>query len=479
MRPSVVVLAILTACGGHGSAVPPDGETSDAPPDAGFPACHELASTPRAVPMHMTGTLAGADLEAPLHCATVDAPYGVETDGPDAVVPIEGLVPGQTYVVHLTSTADLGFYVVTGCDTASGPSDTECLLFEDAQPTEEVGSFVAPSSTVYVVVDYYKTSAPADATFGLDVYPQTCTQSAQCGGATPACVDGECVECVTSFDCSSPTAPVCEPRMHTCVAGVDGCSADDAGEPANDGPAGATVMAIDGLGHGSVAAEICSMPSSESDFIAFDVTTVGETWTVSLAWTGSPDLDMAIFDATGNTMGLSFWEQPESIELSYLPVGRYYIEVTQFAPGTSADPVSYTVNATRTLGTGCTTTADCAADYRNQLYRGSCDAGACVRIDGNGMVPTGGACDSTDDCAAGRCPSFFFVANADTREVCEPTCSNDVDCGHGFVCTTYLTTNFCVAKCTDDEQCPTLVDEQPATGPWSRLTCDVASGRCQ
>jgi hypothetical protein len=268
--------------------------------------------------------------------------------------------------------------------------------------------------------------------------------------------------------------------MHACVAGADSCSSDDAGEPGNDGPAGAAVLTVDGLGHGSVAAKICSMPSSESDFIAFDVTTVGETWALSLAWTGSPDLDMAIFDATGNAMGLSFWEQPESIELTYLPVGRYYIEVTQFAPASSTDPVSYTVTATRTLGTGCATTADCAAVYRNQLYRGSCDAGACVRIEGDGAVPTGGACDSNDDCAAGRsCPSFFFVANSDTREVCEPTCSNDIDCAHGFVCTTYLTTNFCVAKCTDDEQCPTLLNEQPATGPWSRLTCDVASGRCQ
>jgi hypothetical protein len=46
------------------------------------------------------------------------------------------------------------------------------------------------------------------------------------------------------------------------------------------------------------------------------------------------------------------------------------------------------------------------------------------------------------------------------------------------VCTTYLTDNFCVQKCTTDAQCPTAIDTQPQIGPWSRLSCDLPSGRC-
>jgi Cys-rich repeat protein len=85
------------------------------------------------------------------------------------------------------------------------------------------------------------------------------------------------------------------------------------------------------------------------------------------------------------------------------------------------------------------------------------------------------------DCAAGlSCSSFFFVANADTRDVCEPGCTSDAQCGAGYVCTTYLQQNFCVQQCTADAQCPTSVDSQPTSGqPWYRLTCDVATGRCQ
>ena len=128
------------------------------------------------------------------------------------------------------------------------------------------------------------------------------------------------------------------------------------------------------------------------------------------------------------------------------------------------------------------TAADCAAEYDNQVFRGNCDAGACVSIDGAAAVPETGACDSQSDCAAGLdCPSFYFVAGADTREVCARTCMNDGDCtalGANYVCTTYLQANFCVQKCTSDLQCPTAVGTPPSFGPWYRLSCSVATGHC-
>jgi hypothetical protein len=471
-----LALVALAACSGggssHGVDAAPD-SVVDAPPD--YPACHELAQPGNSLPVHVSGTLAGADLEAPASCATVDAPYGIESAGPDSVVRVDGLAPGTTYVVRLVSGADLAFYVVTGCSTATGPSTDECQLFVDATAEHrEVATFTATATIEYVVIDYYQSHPPPDASWTLDVYAQGCTADAQCSGATPVCDDGRCVECTTSFDCASADAPRCDPTTDSCTAGTDQCLTDDTGEPANDGPAGAPVIAPDGTSNGM----ICSVPDSEADYVAFDVTSLGETWDLGLAWSGTRDLDLEVFDATGTALGVSFWEQPEHVRLTYLPLGRYYARVTEFQG--DATGVAYTLTAQRTAGTGCTSSADCAAEYRNQIFRGACQGGACVAIDGAGAVAKGGACDSLSDCATDlSCSSFFFVANADTRDVCEPTCASDADCDTGYVCTTYLSQNFCVQKCTTDAQCPTALDSQPASGqPWSRLSCDVATGRC-
>ncbi|HET9989896.1 MAG TPA: hypothetical protein VFQ65_15305, partial [Kofleriaceae bacterium] len=94
----------------------------------------------------------------------------------------------------------------------------------------------------------------------------------------------------------------------------------------------------------------------------------------------------------------------------------------------------------------------------------------------------GNSCDSQSDCAAGlACPSFYFVENAATRDVCARTCNTESDCdplGSNYTCTTYLQHNFCVQKCTDDLQCPTVIGSQPVTGPWYRLSCQLSTGRC-
>jgi hypothetical protein len=198
---------------------------------------------------------------------------------------------------------------------------------------------------------------------------------------------------------------------------------------------------------------------------------------------GARDLDLVVYDATGTEVGLSYWEQPEQVSLTYLPLGRYYARVREFVSTADASPVAYTLSAQRTAGAPCASSADCAAEYRNQIYRGSCSAGACIAIDGAGAVAAGGACDSQSDCGlALSCPSFFFVADSDTRDVCAGACADDAACaamGADYVCTTYFSNNFCVQKCTGDEQCPTIVAQQPSgAAPWKRLTCEVATGRC-
>jgi hypothetical protein len=476
-------LLVIAACGDGGTAVP-DARAADAAIDASpvYPACREFDGLSATVPVHLVGTLSAPDVQSPAQCTAIDAPYGVESAGPDTVVRIDGLTPGSAYVVQLASAADLGFYVVTGCSTPTGPSQSECMLFVDASAgTEEVGRFVAKGPSAYVVVDYYASHTPANQTFTLDVYAETCSTGAQCSPSAPVCRRGKCVECASSFDCKSAQLPRCDTTAAACVGGVAGCTTDDAVEPADDGPAGARALVLDDSGGATATGEVCSFPRSEADFYKLEVSSPGETWDFSLAWTGTRDLDLEVFDATGVAIALSYWEQPETARVTYLAPGTYYVKVTDFSAQTAVS-VDYTLTAQRTPGTGCTSRADCASEYRNQVWRGACVAGACVRIDGAGLVAEGGACDSRSDCGSGlACPSFFFTADADTRAVCARTCTSDSACaplGASYVCTTYLITNFCVQKCTSDAQCPTSLDSRPTSGPWYRLRCDVASGRC-
>lgn len=488
MRGCLVAVLVAAACGG-GTGVPTaDGGASDATSGdaASYPACAGFDASAVSVPARVISALGTAEVESPAACASVNAPFGIESAGPDRVIPLTNLTAGTPYVVRVTSASDLAFYVVTGCSTPTGPAADQCLLFEDATSGDrEVGRFVAADVTAYVVVDFYASSAPANLAFTLDVYAEQCAgeMSAHpaCGGGTPACFEGQCVGCVTSFDCPSADAPVCGGHQ-SCVAGVDTCTSDGLDEPSNDGPAGATPIVLDGLGDSTVTGKICSSPRTEADFLAFDVTTLGETWELQLAWLGNRDLDLTIYDPAGKELGMSYWEQPERVQLTYLPLGRYLVRVREF--GSVADPaaLAYTLTTRRTLGSACTSTADCADEYRNQIYRGSCFAGACVEIAGAGAITEGGACDSQSDCAAGlQCPSFYFVADSDTRETCAPGCTTDTECasfGADHVCTTYLTNNFCVQRCTENDHCPTSTSSRPALGPWVRLACDIPSGRC-
>ncbi|HTL36840.1 MAG TPA: hypothetical protein VL326_27080 [Kofleriaceae bacterium] len=490
MRQVVVLLAVTLAGACGDSATParpdapldPDAPSIDTPPV--YPACAEFMQTGVSSPAHVLGTLSAANVESPSTCASVDAPFGVESAGPDSVIRIDGLQIGTPYIVRLDSADDLAFYVASGCSTASGPAANECALFVDASSgSREVGRFVATAATEYVVVDYYQSTPPADLSYTLDVYAEACSSDAQCSGATPACVDGQCVECDSSFDCTNVAKPACNRDTNLCVAGNQLCTPDGTGEPANDGPSGAVAIVLDSGGQALVTGDICQpdVPLVEADFFKFQVTTVGDTWDIGLNWPGNRDIDLRVYDAQGEQVGRSFWEQPEDVRLTYLPIGTYYIAVNDASAASNAS-VGYQLLVQRTAGAGCTTRAQCATEYRNQIFRGSCVAGACVRIDGAAAVTEGNACDSISDCASGlSCSSFVFTANADTRELCARTCTSDAGCsalGANYVCSTYLATNLCVQKCTTDDQCP-ITTGKPSNGPWRRLSCNTQSGKCQ
>jgi len=485
---AVIAALALAACGDGESA--PDGGMDALPPDAApdanpYPACAEFGAPmvhATELPLAFEGNLAGsgADIASPETCLEIDAPFGMASTGADAVIEVDGLTPGNDYVVRLAGSDDLAFYVVTGCMTETGPAAAECLLFVDATTsTAEVGRFAAPDDgRVFVVVDYWTSGYPDPSDFRIEVYPLGCEQSATCGGTTPVCQDYRCVGCANDFDCTDPSAPLCDAPSYTCLPGLSGCTGDDAGENGDDGPAGAQLLTPDTL-H---AAQICDNPRAEHDFYRFHVDANGEEWTITMNWGTSVDLDLTVYDASGELVGMSWYDQPERIQLTYLPAGDYYAMVDYFAANQTAASTSYSISATRVTGGACTSAADCAAVFTNQVFRGDCVSGACRAIDGQGLRHAGQRCDSGSDCTPdSNCASFYFVADSDTRMVCGNYCNSDADCaglGADYVCTTYLVDNFCVQKCTSDDQCPTVPSQPPITPPWLRFSCQTSSGRC-
>jgi len=382
------------------------------------------------LPLALEGDLAGlgADMVSPSQCAEIDAPFGMASVGADAVIALEGLVGGAEYVVRLDGVDDLAFYVVTGCTSESGPTADECLLFVDATvETAEVGRFTAPAggAPVYVVVDYWAAGTPSAAEFTLEVYASQCESQGACGDDTPICQDYRCVGCGSDFDCTDPALPLCDEPTYACVPGYTSCVGDDVGETGDDGPAGAQILAPGAL----VQSAICNNPSAERDFYRFHVTQPGEHWTISLSWTAALDLDLVVFDEDGQMVGMSFYEEPERVELTYLPAGDYYAMVDYFSSSQTSLSTPYGISATRITGDSCGSAADCAAEFRNQTFRGDCVGGACQVIDGQGTRAPGDRCDSDSDCVANaNCASFYFVSDADTRMVCGNSCGGDLDC---------------------------------------------------
>lgn len=479
---AVAAAVVCAACAGCGDE--PAGPDADPTPDAEPPPdmAHCLAYAPvttiDAFPAQVDGDLAGAgaDHEAPMTCDVVDAPFGVASAGADVVYRLDGLEPGADYIVRVDGDADLAFYVMTGCDASSA-----CALFVDAETSAaEVGRFTAPAdgAETWLVVDYYAGGTPASSGFTVELYAQECETAAACGDDTPVCQDWRCVGCASDFDCTDPALPLCDEDAATCEPGVGLCVGDDAGENGDDGPAGARPLAAGG----AVAGAICNNPTYERDFYRFTVDDPGEHWTVTLSWAAAVDLDLIVYDERGDLVGMSFYEQPERIEMTYLPAGDYYVRIDSYATSNVSQAVPYTISATRITGGACTGIDDCAAEWRNQVFRGDCVGGACVRIDADGTRGPGERCDRASDCDDGStCSSFYFVSDADTRMECGAYCGSDADCaghGAGYVCTDYLTYNFCVQRCAEDAHCPTIPTSRPSTGPWVRFECDVTTGRC-
>lgn len=330
---------------------------------------------------------------------------------------------------------------------------------------------------------------------GLCIVPQ-CERDDECS-SSERCHEARCIHdviaCETELDC-----PALRPA---CIAGTSGgqcesferCNDDDDDEPHNDGPNGAPRLALAAGSRILVQGRaICSAPQAEADWFAVELATGDHLRAVLTAEDPSADLDLEIIGPDLVSVGMSWWHQPEVVELTYLPAGTYYLVVRQYSGDVlQTEATRYTLAVERTASEGCSSSADCAEAHATQFLRGECEAsGACVPI----RTPVlargpGEPCDSADDCRTDLCtydiairtptaPIIFnFIADAHERAFCSNGCSSDLQCAEGQLCS--LATSTCILPCTRNAHCPVILDWAPTPGePWRHLTCDEASGDC-
>jgi hypothetical protein len=414
-------------------------------------------------PAQCTGDDANEDDDGPAAATMIAAPTLV---APTVVTGgICNTPPAEADWYTFTTAAQGGIRVGLTFDTANPENDVDVYLLDAAGGLIRAGEnlagedeeFIAdlPAGDYYVLVRQFAPDNAAAISYTLTL-------------GVP--------ECVSSFQCLTAAAPVCS-TGGTCGPGPADCTGDDAADaaPGDDGPAGGTLVA------GTTQTfnrQLCAGPG-ESDFYRA-VVTQGQGLTVSATFDGAEDFDVYALDATGAIVGFTFWLNPETVALTYLPAGTVYVQIVRFAPSGLAAS-AYSVTITKTTAQTCANAADCAAEYETQIYRGQCTAGACVFIP-PGARANGAPCDDGPDCMSGSCSYNLFESDAQDS-VCTTACAQTADCagiGAGLTCTTGFQTNLCVPSCAADLECGALVGSStPDPGlPWNYGTCTVASGVC-
>lgn len=442
---------------------------------SGTPSCDTM-NTCVAAPAQCTGDDAGDDGDSddgPSVANVITAP--TTTNAPTVVNGAICSTPATEedwYRIALTAdvsvsltftgaTNDLDVYlfdesgeIVTGSVENAGIN--ESFLTEDIK-----------AGNYYILVTQYAPTATAAAT----AYTLTV--------ALPECTPGEwpLTSCPTAAESTCNSGGQCAPGPS--------CTGDDAGDPNDDGPAGARVLA----NNTPTAGAACTL-AGEVDFYSFTVT-AGQGKTITLDWTDAmKDFDLAVVDATGKSYGFSINVKPEVVTLTNLPAGTYYARVQNFAQQGTAAADAYTITGVTTAVVPCTTANNqCSAEYETQVYRGACNAttDVCSFIPDDKTVALGGKCDSDGDCTGTNvCSYATFQSNAE-NSVCGPmTCANDAACaaagtaaGQTLKCTTFSSGNTCVPVCDANTDCGASngTTLEPNT-PWDYFTCTIAAGTC-
>lgn len=329
-----------------------------------------------------------------------------------------------------------------------------------------------------------------------------CKSDADClNPVRPYCVLDLCVECLGDGDCKDPASPRCDTDLNTCVACLTDfdcppdqqCKANNAcsstptlckGDPGDDGDdvraQAKDVTPFEASSSSSASGAVCNvLPQFEKNWCSFQ-SQQGESWTLALL-TGTPISPLPrleVFGEDGTLFGQSFFQNPQTIQLSYLPAGKYWIRVRNSPYNQSK--VFYSLQVERTVSS-CSLDEQCGGSSFTEVYRSLCLQGACVWRNAGGTRSQGELCDHSSDCSSGlvcTAESAIYASAPGTRSFCTPPCKLDVDCPDGQRCGGSWASPRCELPCTEDAHCGAFPPDPVVTPgqPWRYGLCQ--DGRC-
>ena len=279
--------------------------------------------------------------------------------------------------------------------------------------------------------------------------------------------------------CGNVASPVCTDAGR-CGPGPATCTGDDAGDPNDDGPAGAQTLTS-----GVVVNASQCIVDNEFDWYKFTVTN-GQQATVTVDWpTAGKDFDLQVTDAAGKVYGFTLNVKPEVVALTHLKQGTYYVRVQNYGTTDVLAADAYTIKVDIAATAQNCTVTKCAAEYKTQIFRGTCTTATnvCDFIPDSDTVAIGGSCDSDGDCAGTAvCSYATFQSNADKSKCGPMTCASNADCtaaGADFKCTTFSSGNTCAPACGANTDCGANngMTFEP-NHPWDYFTCTTATMTC-
>jgi hypothetical protein len=300
-----------------------------------------------------------------------------------------------------------------------------------------------------------------------------CNADSDCPSTKPVCAGGECAACRTNDQCKNPKKPICDDLFHDCnecdldtdckdpakpicLAGDcwkgDSCKTgpDDAAEPNDDGPAGATPLTL----NQPISATLCDS-ILEYDFYSAQIGSGGRRLQIKLSSYGATAPTLRVFDASGFVLGEStrYNSGDVEVDLRHLPAGKVFIEVA-----TNAKGGPYTITWTSHDLDACPSDVHCGDGWQYGGLRGACNKalGACLARQGKGTFGPGAACDSNDDCSSGACNYIPYTPRS-AQSVCSLPCLTQADCeglpGTQCASTGYSTDKACVPLCVENQDC--------------------------
>lgn len=249
-----------------------------------------------------------------------------------------------------------------------------------------------------------------------------------------------------ALDAQCPADQLCDRYEGQCEAVRESVCGDDAFEE-NDRDDQAAALPEDGR----VEAQICGV---DRDWYVIDAA-AGDIYDVLVSFPERQDIDVFIIEeATGAEVATARGDQrsnPERVQLSNVPEGRYLVGVRLFVPADERDrEIAYSLQVVGRSG-GCALDRDCGPP----LYP-VCDMGICRAVDGAGQVALGGRCGESSDC--GPDAEFCYTGGAGGHDnVCTIQCGGPGECaalGEGAYCQPIQRNlAICVPPCASDDDC--------------------------